>query len=162
MAGADRIEGCLFGNGERTAMSTWYPGLNMFTRVSDPEIDFSNINEIRQTVEYCNQLPVHPPSPYGGDLVSPPSRARTDAITRASRRCNRRQQGLGSAYLPSTGRSRPQLRAIIRNHSHRQRRHRLHLKSDYGHRHAAPSPGRVLQDDPADRRRDRQGDPAGS
>src|SRR5262249_26520968 len=70
MAGAERIEGCLFGNGERTGNVCLVTlGLNMFTQGVDPEIDFSDINEIRQTVEYCNQLPVHPRHPYGGDLV---------------------------------------------------------------------------------------------
>jgi 2-isopropylmalate synthase len=70
MAGADRIEGCLFGNGERTGnVDLVTLGLNMYTQGVDPEIDFSNINEIRQTVEYCNQLPVHPRHPYAGDLV---------------------------------------------------------------------------------------------
>src|SRR3954467_12640076 len=70
MAGADRIEGCLFGNGERTGnVDLVTLGLNMFPQGVDPEVDFSNINEIRQTVEYCNQLPVHPRHPYGGDLV---------------------------------------------------------------------------------------------
>jgi 2-isopropylmalate synthase len=70
MAGAERIEGCLFGNGERTGnVDLVTLGLNMYTQGIDPEIDFSNINEIRQTVEYCNQLPVHPRHPYGGDLV---------------------------------------------------------------------------------------------
>jgi 2-isopropylmalate synthase len=70
MAGADRIEGTLFGNGERTGnVDIVTLGLNMFTQGVDPELDFSNINEMRQTVEYCNQLPVHPRHPYGGDLV---------------------------------------------------------------------------------------------
>ncbi|MDP2374368.1 2-isopropylmalate synthase [Reyranella sp.] len=70
MAGADRIEGCLFGNGERTGnVDLVTMGLNMYTQGVDPGLDFSNINEIRQTVEYCNQLPVHPRHPYGGDLV---------------------------------------------------------------------------------------------
>lgn len=69
-AGADRIEGCLFGNGERTGNVCLVTlGLNMFTRGVDPQIDFSNIDEIRRTVEYCNQLPVHERHPYGGDLV---------------------------------------------------------------------------------------------
>ncbi|EOM75146.1 2-isopropylmalate synthase [Rhodococcus rhodnii] len=69
-AGADRIEGCLFGNGERTGNVCLVTlGLNMFTRGIDPQIDFSNIDEIRRTVEYCNQLPVHERHPYGGDLV---------------------------------------------------------------------------------------------
>ena len=70
MAGADRIEGCLFGNGERTGNVCLVTlGLNMFSRGVDPQIDFSNIDEIRRTVEYCNQLPVHERHPYGGDLV---------------------------------------------------------------------------------------------
>ncbi len=69
-AGADRIEGCLFGNGERTGNVCLVTlGLNQFSRGVDPQIDFSNIDEIRRTVEYCNQLPVHERHPYGGDLV---------------------------------------------------------------------------------------------
>jgi 2-isopropylmalate synthase len=70
MAGADRIEGCLFGNGERTGNVCLVTlGLNLFSQGMDPRIDFSDIDEIRRTVEYCNQLPVHPRHPYGGDLV---------------------------------------------------------------------------------------------
>jgi 2-isopropylmalate synthase len=69
-AGADRIEGCLFGNGERTGNVCLVTlGLNLFSRGVEPQIDFSNIDEIRRTVEYCNQLPVHERHPYGGDLV---------------------------------------------------------------------------------------------
>jgi 2-isopropylmalate synthase len=69
-AGADRIEGCLFGNGERTGNVCLVTlGLNLFSQGIDPQIDFSDIDEIRRTVEYCNQLPVHPRHPYGGDLV---------------------------------------------------------------------------------------------
>ena len=69
-AGADRIEGCLFGNGERTGNVCLVTlGLNLFSRGVDPQIDFSNIDEIRRTVEYCNQLGVHERHPYGGDLV---------------------------------------------------------------------------------------------
>ncbi|HZU46630.1 MAG TPA: 2-isopropylmalate synthase [Mycobacterium sp.] len=69
-AGADRIEGCLFGNGERTGNVCLVTlGLNLFSRGTDPQIDFSNIDEIRRTVEYCNQLPVPERHPYGGDLV---------------------------------------------------------------------------------------------
>ena len=69
-AGADRIEGCLFGNGERTGNVCLVTlGLNLFSRGVDPQVDFSNIDEIRRTVEYCNQLPVHERHPYGGDLV---------------------------------------------------------------------------------------------
>lgn len=70
MAGADRIEGCLFGNGERTGnVDLVTLGINMFTQGVDPEIDFSNIDEVRRTVEYCNQLRVGERSPWGGDLV---------------------------------------------------------------------------------------------
>jgi len=69
-AGADRIEGCLFGNGERTGNVCLVTlGMNMFSRGIDPQINFSDIDEIRRTVEYCNQLPVHERHPYGGDLV---------------------------------------------------------------------------------------------
>jgi 2-isopropylmalate synthase len=70
MAGADRIEGCLFGNGERTGNVCLVTlGMNLFSQGIDPQIDFSNIDEIRRTVEYCNQLPVPERHPYGGDLV---------------------------------------------------------------------------------------------
>ncbi len=70
LAGADRIEGCLFGNGERTGNVCLVTlGLNLFSQGIDPQIDFSNIDEIKRTVEYCNQLPVGERHPYGGDLV---------------------------------------------------------------------------------------------
>ena len=70
MAGADRIEGCLFGNGERTGNCCLVTvALNMYTQGIDPELDFSDIDGIIETVEYCNQLPVHPRHPYGGELV---------------------------------------------------------------------------------------------
>ncbi|MGN6524298.1 MAG: 2-isopropylmalate synthase [Actinomycetes bacterium] len=70
MAGADRVEGCLFGNGERTGNVCLVTlGMNLFSQGVDPQIDFSDIDEIRRTVEYCTQLPVHPRHPYGGDLV---------------------------------------------------------------------------------------------
>jgi 2-isopropylmalate synthase len=70
MAGADRIEGCLFGNGERTGNVCLVTlGLNLFSQGIDPHIDFSDIDEIRRTVEYCNQLPVPERHPYAGDLV---------------------------------------------------------------------------------------------
>jgi len=70
LAGADRIEGCLFGNGERTGNVCLVTlGLNLFSQGIDPQIDFHDIDEIRRTVEYCNQLPVGERHPYGGDLV---------------------------------------------------------------------------------------------
>ena len=70
MAGADRIEGTLFGNGERTGnVDIVTLGLNLFTQGVDPQLDFSDINKTMREVEYCNQLPVHPRHPYAGDLV---------------------------------------------------------------------------------------------
>jgi 2-isopropylmalate synthase len=70
MAGADRVEGCLFGNGERTGNVCLVTlGLNLFSQGIEPGIDFSDIDEVRRTVEHCNQLPVHPRHPYAGDLV---------------------------------------------------------------------------------------------
>ncbi|HEX5198399.1 2-isopropylmalate synthase [Paractinoplanes rhizophilus] len=70
LAGADRVEGCLFGNGERTGnVDLVTLGLNMFSQGIDPMINFSQIDEIKRTVEYCNQLPVHERHPYVGDLV---------------------------------------------------------------------------------------------
>ncbi|HEY5821461.1 MAG TPA: 2-isopropylmalate synthase [Propionibacteriaceae bacterium] len=70
MAGADRVEGCLFGHGERTGnVDLVTLGMNLFSQGIDPKIDFSDIDEIRRTVEYCTNLPVHPRHPYAGDLV---------------------------------------------------------------------------------------------
>ena len=70
MAGADRVEGCLFGHGERTGnVDLVTLGMNLFSQGIDPQIDFSDIDEIRRTVEYCTNLPVHPRHPYAGDLV---------------------------------------------------------------------------------------------
>lgn len=70
MAGADRLEGCLFGNGERTGnLDLVNVALNMYVQGIDPELDFSDIDATRRTVEHCNQLPVHPRHPYVGDLV---------------------------------------------------------------------------------------------
>jgi 2-isopropylmalate synthase len=70
MAGAERVEGCLFGNGERTGNVCLVTlGLNLFTQGVDPGIDFSDIQQVIRTVEYCNQLPIDPRHPYGGELV---------------------------------------------------------------------------------------------
>ncbi len=70
MAGADRVEGCLFGNGERTGnVDLVTLALNLYTHGVDPQLDFSDIDQIRRDVELCNQLPVHPRHPYAGDLV---------------------------------------------------------------------------------------------
>ncbi len=85
MAGADRIEGCLFGNGERTGnLDIVNVALNLYTQGVSPGLDFSNIDEIRATVEHCNQLPVHPRHPYVGDLVYTSfSGSHQDAIKKA-------------------------------------------------------------------------------
>ncbi|TQN31086.1 2-isopropylmalate synthase [Haloactinospora alba] len=70
MAGADRVEGCLFGTGERTGnVDLVTLGMNLFSQGVDPKIDFSDIDEVRRVVEHCTQLPVGPRHPYGGDLV---------------------------------------------------------------------------------------------
>ena len=85
MAGADRLEGCLFGNGERTGnIDLVNVALNLYTQGIDPQLDFSDIDEVRRCVEHCNQLPVHPRHPYVGDLVYTSfSGSHQDAIKKA-------------------------------------------------------------------------------
>ncbi len=103
MAGADRVEGCLFGNGERTGNCCLVTvGLNMYTQGVDPELDFSNIDEVIQTVEYCNQIPVHPRHPYGGELVFTAfSGSHQDAIKKGFAAQEQRNDQLWSIpYLP--------------------------------------------------------------
>jgi 2-isopropylmalate synthase len=85
MAGADRVEGTLFGNGERTGnVDIVTIALNLLTQGIDPELDFSDINAVIRRVEYCNQLPVHPRHPYAGDLVF-------TAFSGLSSRCDQRK-----------------------------------------------------------------------
>jgi 2-isopropylmalate synthase len=85
MAGADRIEGCLFGNGERTGnVDLVNIALNLYTQGVAPELDFSDIDEVRRCVEHCNRLPIHPRHPYAGDLVYTSfSGSHQDAIKKA-------------------------------------------------------------------------------
>jgi 2-isopropylmalate synthase len=85
MAGADRVEGCIFGNGERTGnVDIVNLALNMYSQGVHPNLDFSDIDEIKKTVEYCNQIPVHPRHPYAGDLVYTSfSGSHQDAIKKA-------------------------------------------------------------------------------
>ena len=99
LAGADRIEGCLFGNGERTGnVDLITLGMNLFSQGIDPEIDFSDIDEIKRTVEYCNQLPVHERHPYGGDLVYTAfSGSHQDAINKGLKALQRKAE---AANLP--------------------------------------------------------------
>ncbi|MET0249339.1 MAG: 2-isopropylmalate synthase, partial [Sphingobium sp.] len=103
MAGADRVEGCLFGNGERTGNCDIVTvALNMYTQGINPELDFSDIDEVIQTVEYCNQLPVHPRHPYAGELVFTAfSGSHQDAINKGFRALKQSNQELWEVpYLP--------------------------------------------------------------
>ncbi|MGH3743974.1 MAG: alpha-isopropylmalate synthase regulatory domain-containing protein, partial [Mycobacteriales bacterium] len=99
LAGADRVEGCLFGNGERTGNVCLVTlGMNYFSSGVDPTIDFSEIDEIRRTVEYANQIPVHPRHPYGGDLVYTAfSGSHQDAIKKGLEAMDRDAAAAGSA-----------------------------------------------------------------
>ena len=103
MAGADRVEGCLFGNGERTGNCCLVTvALNMYTQGVDPELDFSDIDEVIQTVEYCNQLPVPARHPYGGELVFTAfSGSHQDAIKKGFAAQDARNDQIWSVpYLP--------------------------------------------------------------
>ncbi|OJW76656.1 MAG: 2-isopropylmalate synthase [Sphingomonadales bacterium 63-6] len=103
MAGADRVEGCLFGNGERTGNCCLVTvGLNMYTQGVDPELDFSDIDAIIETVEYCNQIPVHQRHPYGGELVFTAfSGSHQDAIKKGFEAQSKRNDELWQVpYLP--------------------------------------------------------------
>ena len=103
MAGADRVEGCLFGNGERTGNCCLVTiAMNMYTQGVDPALDFSNIDEVIQTVEYCNQLPVPARHPYGGELVFTAfSGSHQDAIKKGFAAQEKRNDQLWAVpYLP--------------------------------------------------------------
>src|SRR5215210_6963363 len=104
MAGADRVEGCLFGHGERTGNVCLVTlGMNLFSQGVDPMIDFADIDEIRRTVEYCTQLPVHPRHPYAGDLVYTAfSGSHQDAIKKGLEDLERQaaDQGVSVQQLP--------------------------------------------------------------
>jgi 2-isopropylmalate synthase len=103
MAGADRIEGCLFGNGERTGnVDLVTLALNLYTQGVDPGLDFSNIDEVIRTVEYCNALPVHPRHPYAGELVFTAfSGSHQDAIKKGfAAQAQRNDQIWDVPYLP--------------------------------------------------------------
>jgi 2-isopropylmalate synthase len=103
MAGADRVEGTLFGNGERTGnVDIVTLALNMFTQGTDPELVIDDINELIRTVEYCNQLPVHPRHPYAGELVFTAfSGSHQDAINKGMRETREKDGELWDVpYLP--------------------------------------------------------------
>jgi len=103
MAGADRVEGTLFGNGERTGnVDIVTLSLNMFTQGVDPALKIDDINELIRTVEYCNQLPVHPRHPYAGELVFTAfSGSHQDAINKGMREVREKKGDLWDVpYLP--------------------------------------------------------------
>ncbi|MBL8572590.1 MAG: 2-isopropylmalate synthase [Hyphomicrobiaceae bacterium] len=103
MAGGDRIEGCLFGNGERTGNVCLVTlAGNMFTQGVDPKVDISNINELVRVAEYCNQLPVHPRHPYAGELVFTAfSGSHQDAINKGFKALEQSNSGVWEVpYLP--------------------------------------------------------------
>lgn len=103
LAGADRVEGCLFGNGERTGnVDLVTLGLNLYTQGVDPGLDFSDIDRVIKTVEYCNALPVHPRHPYAGELVFTAfSGSHQDAIKKGFAAQAARNDGLWEVpYLP--------------------------------------------------------------
>ncbi len=103
MAGADRMEGCLFGNGERTGnVDLVTLALNLYTQGIDPKLDFSNIDAVINTVTYCNALPIHPRHPYAGDLVFTAfSGSHQDAIKKGFAAQEARNDGLWEVpYLP--------------------------------------------------------------
>jgi 2-isopropylmalate synthase len=104
MAGADRVEGCLFGHGERTGNVCLVTlGMNLFSQGIDPQVDFSDIDEVRRTVEYCTNLPVHPRHPYAGDLVYTAfSGSHQDAIKKGLEDLERQaaEQGIPVGEIP--------------------------------------------------------------
>ena len=156
MAGADRVEGCLFGHGERTGnVDLVTLGMNLFSQGIDPKIDFSRIDEIRRTVEYCN-LPVHPRHPYAGDLVYTAfSGSHQDAIKKGLEDLDKRAEAQGisvrqiaweAPYLPidpfDVGRT---YEAVIRVNSVRKGRRRLHHEVRAQSGPAEAPPDRVLE-----------------
>jgi 2-isopropylmalate synthase len=103
LAGADRVEGCLFGNGERTGnVDLVTLGLNMYTQGLSPNLDFSNMREVVETVQYCNNIPVHPRHPYAGELVFTAfSGSHQDAIKKGFSAHEKRNDGFWEMpYLP--------------------------------------------------------------
>ena len=146
MAGADRLEGCLFGNGERTGnIDLVNVALNLYSQGVSPRLDFSNIDEIRACVEHCNQLPVHPRHPYVGELVYTSfSGSHQDAIKKAFA-ARREVEHLGHA-LPADRPEGPgpQLRSgDPREQPVRQGRHRLPARDRVRLATAAPLADRI-------------------
>ena len=168
LAGAERVEGTLFGNGERTGnVDVVTIGLNLFTQGVDPELDFTDIDAVRRTAEYCNRLPVHERHPYVGDLVYTAfSGSHQDAIKKGAEAI-----GLDSGesydswevpYLPiDPAHLRPDLRGGDPGQQPvRQGRCRLRDEGGARPRPAPADADRVLQDHPAHRRGHRHRDHA--
>ena len=173
MAGADRVEGCLFGHGERTGNVCLVTlGMNLFSQGIDPQIDFSDIDEIRRTVEYCTQLPVHPRHPYAGDLVYTAfSGSHQDAIKKGLEDLDRQaaEQGVAGRASIAVGGAvpadrpegrRPHLRGRDPGQQPvRQGRRGLHPQGRAQARPAAPAQIEFSRVDPgAHRRRGRRDD----
>ncbi len=171
LAGADRIEGCLFGNGERTGNVCLVTlGMNLFSQGIDPQIDFSDLDHVRRTVEYCNQLPVHERHPYGGDLVYTAfSGSHQDAIKKGFDAMSRDADAAGTTtedlqwavpYLPidphDVGRS---YEAVVRVNSQSGKGGVAYLlKAEQNLDLPAPAPDRVQPGRPAADRRGRRRD----
>ena len=146
LAGADRVEGCLFGNGERSGnVDLVNLALNFYSQGIHPGLDFSDINAIAREVEQATRLPIHPRHPYIGDLVFTSfSGSHQDAIKKGLRRADEGRP-LGSAVHPGgSRRSRPHLRQHrARQQPVRQGRHRLSTGARLRRGDAAPHAGRV-------------------
>ncbi len=165
MAGADRVEGTLFGNGERTGnVDVVTLALNLFSQGVDPGLDFSDIDAARRIVEHCNRLPVHPRHPYVGDLVYTAfSGSHQDAIKKGFEALGKDYDVWEVPYLPidphDVGRS---YEAVIRVNSQSGKGGVAYImKFERRLRPAAPAADRVLVGDPAHRRADRHRDHRG-
>ena len=168
LAGAQRVEGCLFGNGERSGnVDLVTLGLNLYSQGIDPMIDFSNIDEIRRTVEYCNGIGVHERHPYAGDLVYTSfSGSHQDAIKKGFDDLERKAAAAGSRRRAALGDAvpadRPEGRRPVLRGGHpgelavRQGRGRLHHEGRPPPGPAAAAADRVQPGDPAAHRRRRR------
>ena len=162
MAGADRVEGTLFGNGERTGnVDVINLAMNLFAMGVDPELDISDIDHLRRVAEYCNRLPVHPRHPYAGDLVYTSfSGSHQDAIKKGFAALPKEYAEWGVPYLPidpmHVGRS---YEAVVRVNSQSGKGGVAYLMETRA-RHGAPAPppDRVLAHDPDDHRGHGDGD----
>ena len=165
MAGADRVEGTLFGNGERTGnVDVVTLAMNLFSQGIDPCLDISDIDELRRATEYCNRLPVHPRHPYVGDLVYTAfSGSHQDAIKKGMAALPPDYHTWEVPYLPIDPKHVG--RTLRGDHPHQQpvgqRRRRLHHARRARARPAPPTADRVLEDHSDDRRGHRHGDLAG-